>query len=319
MRELAIVVALCGFACAGCTEANPSYLGSPQADVPGGRRDGPGTSPEAGVPPDDRGVPTPDTPATCPDRAAPQVNAPQSTPHDRFVLRAQAPGAKEIEVAGGGNVAKLPVSASGGICLEIPIAKGATVNLLVTAIFGDGCRSASETVTVVQQEPQPKNLALGKRVMSSSSSGSGSPAVVVDGLYDKAFEWSFFDIDALGYSCDNYAWVAIDLGAEETIAGLKVSYPPDPNFAHYLRCWALYASTRNNPPAPAANNQAWSLVVEQKNQPAGTLDITFAPRRARWVGVLMYEDAGSGVNETFQVTEIEIFGPAVVAPFVGCQ
>lgn len=277
----------------------------------GPHRDGPAPKLDVTRPDMSDGCPNPPT-------MAPKVDPlPATTPHAKVVLRGQAPSGSVTIVASLGNKRFNTPVVNGIFCLEADVPEVAQpITYTVVAIDGQGCRSQEATATTRWVKADgAKNVLAGLLGAGTHTQGPFTP--LTDGKLDKWTEFSFYDPDiGPGGTCDRYAYLRYELPTPARIDRVVVKYPTNNNFKNYLQCYRLMGSSTIAVPQQGG----WTdLAYDDKGQ-RGDLEITVNnPTPLRHLILLMYEDGGTGYNETFQLVEIEAWSSGEAPPFVGCN
>jgi hypothetical protein len=247
---------------------------------------------------------------------------PATTVNSSVPVRGQAPGATEVQISGGA-APKTGGVVGGAFCVEVPLTPKALNALQVVARDPQGCTSPAAHADITQSEPGPINLFYGQPVTSNLTPTSGTLALLTDGLTTASVKLSFFDPDPWPGVCnDKFAAVRVDLGATQVIDQLVAKYPVKAGFKSYASCWELWVSTKGNPVQPdntsAAWKSDWTMVKQSLAQGAGDLMLAIPGTQARHVALLLYEDDATGINETFELTEVEAWGMQPFPPPETC-
>ncbi|MCC6748953.1 MAG: hypothetical protein IT371_14940 [Deltaproteobacteria bacterium] len=242
-----------------------------------------------------------------------------STQHLRVAVSGRARGARELEVRGGGKTVRMTLAGE-RFCLEVDLQPGVTNSFLVVAVSDRGCTSQPANFSIVQQPTTSPNRLLGKR--PESNVVPDKPLTrLTDGLYDQSVRLSFFDADPPGSAvCNDYAYLWFRVSNElQTIDQVTVRYPSRGNFSSYATCWTLLGSELKDPPAPNPSLPDWAVLAKATTTSSGTLTIPVPSAKVRHLALLLFEDGGSGVYETFELTEVEARGGGDLPPYQGCK
>lgn len=243
---------------------------------------------------------------------------PKTTPHDHVAVRGTVgSNATEVVVASGTKVERLP-AASGSFCAEIPLNETGATEISVVARDDSGCVSAPQ-IFPVTYSPN------GVNVIAGLTPRGLVPRVesLTDGDTSTTQTFSFSDArdppDA--EICDTYTYVWFALPQPETIQRMIVRYPEGENFTSYVLCWSLLVSNERAPGVPfPARSDAWSVVGQSVEGRRNALVYDLEqPTTAQHVALLLFEDGARGETEHFEISEIELYGPPVVIPYVGCE
>jgi hypothetical protein len=243
--------------------------------------------------------------------APPQVGAlaPQ-TPHEKAALRGTAVGAVRVEASLGGKVFGVEVGPNGAFCLEVALPDvPQPVTFAVVAIAAAGCRSEAATVTTQRVRVEAKNVLAG--LVPAATNAKDPLARLTDGLLaGPQVEFSFWDTTS---ECDTSALIRFELGQSVDLEKVIVHYGK--TSSRYARCWKLFGATS----IAAPPQQGWTLLAEDSNsKQKSKLEIKVG-KQLRHLALRLYEDGGSGIYETFLLTEIEAWTSGDPPPFVGCK
>lgn len=236
-------------------------------------------------------------------------------------LRGRAIGATSI-VAQGPLGAGTPssVSADGSFCVEVPLQPDQPNTVKLVPIDQHGCPGRAATLTLTHKATPTdssgsggatvRNVAQGRPVTTSTSPDEGKRGMINDGDPKSYAKFSFHDWE-VSTSCNNgYVWLKLDLGTSYVVSKIKLRYPPQVG-GDWAKGYAVLLSSKAAPPKPDTSKiYEWDTVKKTCSASSGTQEISIAPRAARWVAVLLYEnDAGSWTfNEAFKIAEVEVWG-----------
>ena len=265
----------------------------------------------------------PDSPPGCPKPPTLPTPTVQPTPpsvynHSSMPIRGTAPGASMVGgVATKGNPAAVAVASSGtSFCLEVDLVQGIN-NIKLFALDARGCQSnltpnyqVKYVPTIVQQDAgvtKPINLAKNAQITSKDTPGEGSVTYVNDGSDSSFAKFSFLDWDYSG-KCDNCTWVRIDLGKAYTVSKFRVRWGQQAG-SDYATCFSILTAKSTPAQDPdCTTNAGWTLTHKETTGVAVPKDISVQPATARYVALLMYENASSWLWENFQLAEFEVWG-----------
>ena len=270
----------------------------------------------------------PDQPPTCegaPKLAAPKLDAyPNPTAHPVQPFRGVAPGAATI-TARVGSVTFKPVSvgSDGHFCIEAQLIPDAVNTVTFTPWDANTCPGIDTTITLTHRTTPGvdagittlQNVAKSQPVSAAEAPDSGDLSYIVDGDAKSTATFSFWDWD-WGGACDKYVWVRVDLGKVYNVTKVKILWPPQVG-SDYARCYGVLLSSSTAPVDPDPQQiQDWETVKEESNGLPQDQVILTAPTAARWAALLMYENASSGLTETFVLGDLEVWGqdPNAVPP-----
>jgi hypothetical protein len=254
-----------------------------------------------------------------PTLAPPLLNpaAPAVTSYATQPLRGTcaAPGGN-ITSSGGVATASAPVGSGGSFCIEVRLIQDALNTLNLTCVDNRGCPGSPKKIQITHKTlstvdsgiSSPVNLARGQPITSLATPDSGRLGYVVDGDTKSQAVFSFWDIELSG-KCDRCTWVKVDLGKVYTINKFRIYWGPQAG-SNYAICYTLLLSSKAAPANPdCSSNIDWKAVVQETSGVYQSKDITsFAAEGARWAALLMYENASSGLSETFHLAELEVWG-----------
>ncbi len=265
----------------------------------------------------------PDSPPGCPKPPTLPTPTVKPTPpsvykHKFIPIRGSAPGASMVGgVATKGNPAAVSVSSSGtSFCIEVDLVQGIN-NIKLFALDARGCQSkltpnyqVKYVPTTVQQDAgvtKPINLAKNITPAASASPGEGSLSYITDGSLNSFARFSFYDWDTSG-TCDKCAWVKVDLGKAYTVSKFRVRWAPQAG-SEYATCFSILTAKSTPAQDPdCTTNAGWTLTHKETTGVAVPKDISVQPVTARYVTLLMYENASSWLWENFKLAEFEVWG-----------
>lgn len=151
----------------------------------------------------------------------------------------------------------------------------------------DRAYCSAPTILPVQiAEPVSRvNLALGKSAVASSSAGSSTPGLVIDGTI--ATRW--------GSAYTDNEWIYIDLGAAKPLNGVRLWWE-----GAYASAYQLQVSN---------DAATWTTVYSTSAGAGGVEDINFAPATGRYVRMLGIARATS---YGYSIWEFEVYGPEAI-------
>lgn len=270
----------------------------------------------------------PDLPPTC--EGAQKVSPPKVDPYPNPTgyaiqpFRGVAPGAYQITARVGSSTFKpVLVGSDGRFCIEAQLIPDAVNTVTLTPWDRNTCPGFDTTVTLTHQSQSKsdagvttvQNVARNQPVTTEWAPESGTADYAVDGDPKSVLEMSFWDWD-WGGTCDKSVWVRVDLGKVYTVTKIKVLWPPQVEDL-YARCYTVIVSPKSSPVDPDPQQiQDWETVKEESNGTSQDQVILISPTAVRWVALLMYENASTGIYETFKLGELEVWGqdPNVVPP-----
>jgi hypothetical protein len=276
--------------------------------------------------------PIPDGPASCPDPPvlpAPvlDVNTPTTTTQLRQPLRGSAPGAMQlIATTSTGTSKPAKVDASGRFCIEVELLPDAPNQVVLTAMSANSCFSPPTNLQITHRSaPQPdaggpttpQNLAVAAVVTSGSTPKTGSVSALADGDPTSWAQFEMWDLEVSENCANGHVWVRFDFGKAYTISRFKLRWGPlAASEKNYGKCMTLLLSAKASPVDPDPKSPDWIVAKQITDGDDKTQDLTINPQSARWGAVLLHENGGSSVYETFDVAEIEIWGqdPNAVPP-----
>ena len=296
-----------GLDCVGGTCVRAGSPGDGGADLPDGlRRE------------DAKGDRSADRPGAC---AAPPA-APALLPHPAITaqatvpIRGQAPGAKEVVISGG-KVMRTGAVVLGLFCVEVELYPNALTKLEVVARDAKGCESAPTTTQVAHTAPAPQNLLSGKVASVNIYQQSGALSLLTDGQSSASVKFAFYDAEVTT-TCDTFQAIRFNLSSTQQVDEVVVKYPQKAGFKGYAACWDLWVSTKTSPEMPTNDGDSWksdwTLAKQSSTQGAGDLKIPLSSTQARYLALLLYEDDNTGMWESFEIAEIEAWGPSAVPP-----
>ena len=273
-----------------------------------------------------------DAPVGCP--ARPTIPGPilegfeSPTSFGRYPFRGTAAGAVLMTAKGGaGSAAPAQVDEDGRFCIEVPLVPDATNALTFAGLDRRGCPGQTTSVSI-RHQPAPgsdagtssANLALGATI-SGDTPDKGALEDAIDGDASTAVELSFADFDPFGSSCNASAVVRLDLGKVFSISSIRIRWASSPG-DYYAACYKVLVSAAAAPGDPAPDSLDWDVVVDVSDGDAGLQSHDIVPHSASALALLLYEDAGYGIYETFQLAELEVVGrdpdATPPAPSNGC-
>lgn len=279
------------------------------------------------VPPD-RGpldIP-PGCPAT-PQLAAPKLDPfPDPSPNALQAFRGRAAGATMVTARGGaGTAAPQSVGDGGEFCLEVRLIEDAQNTVTFIPLDERGCPGESTVVTLRHQSiagadggvSAITNVAQNGAVTSSQPPEDDAElSRVNDGDPATSVRLKFWDIDITDNgSCDAFAWIQIDLGKPYTVSKIKLHWSVTKG-APYAVCYAVLLSKVEAPGAPDASSADWTVAVQKPDGTPEVQELAIDPEVARHVAVLLFENDSMGLQEEFEIGEIEVLGqdPNAVPP-----
>lgn len=267
----------------------------------------------------------PDLPPICSETSnpyPPQVALyPNPTSYALQPFRGKCPGSKLISAQGGaGTAAPARVSSDGSFCIEVKLLPDAPNTITFQCIDENGCTSAGKTVQILHKTAAnqdggittPVNVAKKQPVTvegKDTKVKSGSVTYAVDGDPTSSVKLEFSDWWDTGGKCDNCTWVKVDLRTVYTVSKFKITWGPNAG-TDYAVCYNIVVSSQASPPDPACDgtNTAWKTVVQETAGGDKAKEITINPVPARWAALLMYENFSSGLSESFDLGEFEVWG-----------
>ena len=234
------------------------------------------------------------------------------TPYALLPIRGSATGARNVTARGGaGNTGLFPVESDGTFCLEVRLIEDALNNLEIIPLDQKGCPGESAKLAMTHRTQagdggvgSVRNVSKDGPVSASVQPTQGALSAINDGNSQTASMLSFTDVDG-GDTCDSFAWIKLDLGKVYTVSRVELRWA-----ASHAKCWSLLVSSVAAPADPDPQSGDWTLVKDEQNGDSTAQNIAITPERARWVALLLYEDAKSDGNttETFGVAELSVFG-----------
>ncbi|MBW2735952.1 MAG: discoidin domain-containing protein [Deltaproteobacteria bacterium] len=288
----------------------------------------------------------PDGPLTCESEdlvAAPALdpgNPAVQTPQLRVPLRGSAPGAQTMVAKGASGIARpVSVSSDGRFCIDVDLLPDIDNRITLIPYSGLGCPGETMQISVrhvasTQPDAGPtaevQNVARDAVVTTGGEAHSikvGSKELLVDGDSSSYARFSMTDWDING-ACDAFIWVKLDLGKVYTVTRALLRWAATAvEDRTYATGYAVLLSSKENPVDPSTSHADWVTVKSEIEGGAEDPTLVFSPERARWVAVLLYEDAATRLipppQEIFELAEIEIMGqdPDAVpeAPMDSCK
>lgn len=281
----------------------------------------------------------PDAPENCPN--PPTLPAPvidlhaTTTSQLKHPFRGVALNATQIIAhSGAGNSKPALVGADGKFCIEVELIPDAPNQIIFTPISSEGCFGNTTQTTITHKtkvndagggSTAPQNLALGSVIRSGIEDSDEPPEQgqllsLIDGDVKTWANFEMYDFDASSTgTCDKAYWLLFDLGKTYTVTQVKAywgSLATEDIENYYPTCYDVVLSSKMTPDYPDVTNPDWAIAKQITDGTADPQDISFSPASARWVAILMMENAGTGIYENFNVAEIEIWGvdPDVVPP-----
>jgi len=281
---------------------------------------------------DHGGVPdlwvAPDLPPSCENATklpAPKLDPfPNPTAYASQPFRGVAAGAdKLIARVGSMTFAPVTVGSDGRFCVEAQLIPDAINTVVFTPLDKNGCPGIETSATVTHRTTASadagvttlQNVARGQPVSAGETPDEGELSYIVDGDAKSTVTLSFWDWD-WGGTCDKSVWVRVDLGKVYNVTKVKLIWPPQVG-SDYATCYDVLLSSKTAPVDPdPAQIQDWESVKEESNGTDQDQVILINPTPARWAALLLYENASSGITETFKVGELEVWGqdPNAVPP-----
>jgi hypothetical protein len=257
----------------------------------------------------DKGRPTdvrPEKPVTCTSApAAPSVTSyPKSTSFTKVAVKGTAPGAATLQVSGGAAPQSTPV-VGGVFCLEVQLAAGTVNTLKLVAVDAKGCASSPVLIDILQKPASSQNLVLGMTAKTINQPDQGQVSALTDGQLSTTVRYSFWDPLP---GCDTFEHLWFDLGASKTVDQVMVHYAKKSGFKYYATCWGLLISTQAAPSDPDPTHPDWKVVQSATTGTDADLTLQVAAQ-ARHVALLLYEDGATSLYSTFEVSELEVYGP----------
>jgi len=224
---------------------------------------------------------------------------------------------------GAGTAAPEAVGADGKFCVEVRLIEDAQNSITLVPLDARGCPGRS-TVVSLRHKTAPSadagvttitNVAKKSPIASSEPpDSSGILRNLNDGDTKSWAKFSFWDFD-LGSSCDAATWIRIDFGKLYTVSKLKIFWAPGAG-SDYATCYTVLLSKKDSPADPNPSSSDWVVVAQESSAPGGTQTIAINPETAKSAALLMYENASTGLTETFKIAEFEVYGqdPNAVPP-----
>ncbi len=266
-----------------------------------------------GTPDQPKGCPTPPTLPT------PYINPspPSSYKYKVLPIRGSASGAAMVgATTTAGSASPVTLAGSGtNFCIEVDLVSGPNT-IKVYALDNKGCQSKSTmpysvryVPTTVQQDAgvtKPINLAKSQPISSKDTPGEGSLSYVNDGSTSSFAKFSFYDWDTSG-TCDKCTWVKIDLGKAYLLSKFKIRWAPSAG-SDYATCYTILTAANPAQNPDCSTNAGWKVTHKETAGIAVPKDITVQPVTARYVALLLYENASSWLWENFKLAEFEVWG-----------
>ena len=265
-------------------------------------------------------VPVPDHPPGCPKVStlmAPKLDQfPNPTAYAKQPFRGSCPKAATITATGGAGTSTANVNSNGKFCIEVTLILDAPNTIKFVCLDSQGCPGPATTINITHKSTPksdagitvPINLAKKQPISALPAAKSGSTNNVVDGKSGSYAGFEFWDRDIIGPgTCDNCAWVKVDLGKAYTVSEFKITWFAQKNYA---TCYTILTSSSAAPPSPLCDkaNVGWKVHKQEKAGDYKPQTIKINPVAARWAALLMYENEGSGLYEYLDLDEFEVWG-----------
>lgn len=266
-------------------------------------------------------ISVPDYPPGCPklvNLMAPKLDQyPNPTAYAKQPFRGTCAGAATITATGGAGTSTANVDSKGKFCIEVTLILDAPNTVKFQCLDAQGCPAPTATTINITHKSSPKsdagitvpiNLARNQPITAQPAPKSGSTKSVVDGKSGSYAGFEFWDRDIIGPgTCDNCAWVKVDLGKTYTVSEFKVSWFAQKNYA---KCYTILTSSSAAPLTPLCDkaNVGWKVHKQETAGDYKPQSIKINPVAARWAALLMYENESSGMYENLDLDEFEVWG-----------
>lgn len=228
---------------------------------------------------------------------------PQTTSFPKAAVKGIAPGAVKVQVTGAAAPQSAPV-AGGIFCIEVSLFPGIN-HLQLVSVDGKGCSSSPVFIDIQLAAEGPVNIAHGLLASTKRQPDAGLVSYLSDGQLSTVARFSFWDTTS---ACDEREHIWYDLGSLRSIDQVNVRYPKKGNFKSYMVCWDLLISGQVSPADPDPKHPDWTLVQGSTSDTYADVTIKLGGTQARHVALLMYEDASTSYQETFELAEVEVWG-----------
>ncbi len=265
-------------------------------------------------------VPVPDYPPGCPKVSplmAPKLDQyPNPTAYGKQPFRGVCPKAATVTATGGAGTATATVGSKGKFCIEVTLILDAPNTVKFQCLDGQGCPGPATTISLKHKSAPksdagitvPINLAKNQPITAQPAPKSGSAKSIVDGKAGSFASFEFWDRDIIGSgTCDNCAWIKVDLGKTYTVSEFKISWHSQKNYA---TCYTILTSSSAAPASPLCEkaNVGWKVHKQEKVGDYKPQVIKINPVAARWAALLLYENESSGMYEHLDIDEFEVWG-----------
>ena len=249
----------------------------------------------------------------------PIVNAGYANPSPYTVipLSGQALGATHIQAFGGAGSARPGgVTPDGSFCIEITLMPNITNSITLIALDHQGCPGQKLDLTVGHQTAntpgtggsvEPRNVAKGAPITAGNSTADGNPVGFFnDGELSTWAQFSFYDLEING-DCDKFVWVRVDFDRPYTITKFRTQWWQGAG-SNVASCMAVLLTNVPGAGVPDPLGQQWKAVAPPGTSPPADGWIPIQPEIATSAALLLYEDGATGISETFDLAEFEVWG-----------